>query len=60
MVDSVELILADVLVDLRGERAGGFEVWPKGFSTTTLAFLVRPASASPLMVIPKSDGGISK
>ena len=34
--------------------------WPNGFSTTTLAFSVSPASESPLIVIPNRDGGISR
>ena len=33
---------------------------PNGFSTTTRADLVRPASVSPLMTMPKSEGGISR
>ena len=34
--------------------------WPNGFSTTTRALAVRPASESPLTTRPKRNGGISR
>ena len=59
-VDPVELRFIDVGVDFLGERAGGLEVLPNGFSTTTGALFVNPASDSSLMTMPNSDGGISR
>ncbi len=37
-----------------------FVSWPNGFSTTTCAFFVSPAPASPLITIANSDGGTSR
>ena len=34
--------------------------WPNGFSTTTRAVFVSPASASPLITMPNRKGGISR
>ena len=34
--------------------------WPNGFSTTTRAFSVSPAAASPLTTVPNRKGGISR
>ena len=44
VVDAVDLRLVDVLVQLRGERRADSRSCPNGFSTTTRAFFVSPAS----------------
>ena len=61
VVDPVELVLTDVLVDLRGELAGGGEVVAEGLLDHHPRVLgqVR-AGQSPLIVIPKREGGISR
>jgi hypothetical protein len=60
VVDAQQLRLVDVLVQLVGQRARRREVVAERLSTTTRAFLVRPAPASPLITIANNDGGISR
>ena len=61
VVDPVELRLVDVLVELRRPaRAPRRRSWPNGFSTTTRAVFVSPASARPLTTRPNRNGGISR
>ncbi len=60
VVDPVELRLVEVLMHLVVERGRRGDVVPEGFSTTTRADPVTPASASPLITVPNREGGISR
>ena len=61
VVDPVELRLVDVLVQLgRRARVAEARSWPNGFSTTTRALSVSPASESPWTTRPNRNGGISR
>ena len=60
MVDAQDLLLVEHFAELGVELAGRSESWPKGFSITTWAFSVRPASPSPWTTVANSEGGISR
>ena len=60
VVDPVELRLVDQGVQSALSARADARSWPNGFSTTTRASFVRPASARPLTTVAKSDGGISR
>ena len=60
VVDPVDLRLVDVLVQLVGERAGGFEVVAEGLLHDDARVLREPGLGEPLDDRAEEEGGISR